>query len=119
MAKNKIGRPRKEIEKTEFEKLCALQCTHEEICGWFDITPKTLERWCRETYGKDMTFSKVFAEKRGLGKISLRRYQFELAKKNANMAIFLGKNYLGQRDTPEKDNAENGYIMDLIKQLQK
>lgn len=31
----------------------------------------------------------------------MRRYQFELAKKNANMAIWLGKQYLGQRDNPE------------------
>ncbi|HSE24819.1 MAG TPA: hypothetical protein VLB68_24370 [Pyrinomonadaceae bacterium] len=28
----------------------------------------------------------------------LRRAQFNLAKKNASMAIFLGKNYLGQSD---------------------
>lgn len=32
------------------------------------------------------------------GKTSLRRTQFALAKKNAAMAIFLGKNYLDQTD---------------------
>src|SRR5690606_4425054 len=32
------------------------------------------------------------------GKSSLRRTQFALAKKNAAMAIFLGKNYLDQTD---------------------
>lgn len=32
------------------------------------------------------------------GKTSLRRTQFALAKKNAGMAIFLGKNYLDQTD---------------------
>jgi hypothetical protein len=30
--------------------------------------------------------------------MSLRRYQFKLAQKSAAMAIFLGKNYLGQKD---------------------
>lgn len=40
----------------------------------------------------------TFAEKRKTGKISLRRMQWRLAEKNATMAIFLGKQYLGQRD---------------------
>ena len=30
--------------------------------------------------------------------MSLRRYQFQLAQKNTAMAIWLGKQYLGQRD---------------------
>ena len=99
-----MARPRKEINKTEFEKLCGLQCTHEEICGWFDITFKTLDSWCKREYGQG--FSNVFAEKRGIGKISLRRSQFRLAEKSAAMAIFLGKNYLGQRDVPMQDDPE-------------
>ena len=37
-------------------------------------------------------------------KIRLRQNQIELSKKNAAMAIFLGKNYLGQRDRFEFDN---------------
>ena len=31
----------------------------------------------------------------------LRRSQFKLAEKNAAMAIFLGKQYLGQKDIPD------------------
>ncbi len=91
------GRPRAEIDKTQFEKLCAIQCTKDEICSWFNITDKTLEKWCNETYNEH--FSEVFAKKRGLGKISLRRSQWHLAEKSAAMAIFLGKNYLGQSDS--------------------
>ena len=93
----RTGRPRKEIDQTQFEKLCGLQCTEEEILGWFDITDKTLCSWCKRTYGS--TFSDVYAKKRETGKISLRRAQFKLAEKSAAMAIFLGKNYLGQKDT--------------------
>ena len=48
-----------------------------------------------------MNFSEVFKEKRGLGKISLRRNQFRLAEKSATMAIWLGKQYLGQKDQVE------------------
>lgn len=91
-----MARPRKEIDQKQFENLCGLQCTLEEICGWFNVTDKTLDGWCKRTYGS--SFSDVFKEKRGAGKISLRRAQFRLAEKNAAMAIFLGKQYLGQKD---------------------
>ena len=97
MAK-KMGRPRKEINQVEFEKLCGLQCTLEEICGWFIITDKTLDSWCKRTYG--VGFSEIFKQKRGVGKISLRRMQWRLAETSATMAIFLGKQYLGQKNEP-------------------
>lgn len=95
-----MARPKKEIDQEQFEKLCGLQCTRDEICGWFDITDKTLTRWCEDTYGEG--FSAVYAKKREVGKISLRRAQFRLAEKSATMAIFLGKNYLGQKDSIEQ-----------------
>ena len=93
----RTGRPRKEIDQKQFENLCGLQCTLEEICGWFDVTDKTLDGWCKRTY--HASFSEVFKQKRGAGKISLRRSQWRLAEKNATMAIFLGKQFLGQRDS--------------------
>lgn len=91
-----MARPRKEIDQKQFENLCGLQCTLEEICGWFDVCSDTLETWCKRTYKR--SFSEVFTQKRGVGKISLRRSQWRLAEKSASMAIFLGKQYLGQRD---------------------
>ena len=94
--KNKGGRPAAKIKQKEFEKLCEIQCTSEEICGVLGVTPKTLYKWCKEKYGE--SFSTVFRQKREGGKASLRRMQWNLAERNANMAIFLGKNMLGQRD---------------------
>ena len=100
-----MARPKKEFDKNEFEKLCGLQCTKEEVCLWFDVTDKTLERWCKETYKAG--FSEVFAIKRGLGKISLRRYQWQVAEKgNVTMLIWLGKQYLGQKDIQDVDIRE-------------
>nr|DAG01339.1 MAG TPA: DNA-packaging protein small subunit [Myoviridae sp. ctk6V34] len=115
MEKNKGGRPLKQIPQDEFEKLCALQCTKEEICGFFNTTDKTLESWCKRTYKKG--FSEIFREKRGTGKISLRRMQFQLAKKSAAMAIFLGKNWLGQTDKGQgtEDTEDDGF-MDALKE---
>lgn len=92
-----MARPLKEINKDQFEKLCYIQCTESEICEFFDVTDKTLNAWCKRTYD-GQGFSEIYAKKRSIGKISLRRYQFQMAEKNAAMAMFLGKQYLGQRD---------------------
>lgn len=118
-----MGRPRKEIDQKQFENLCGLQCTLEEICGWFGVTDKTLDSWCKRTY--HASFSEVFKQKRGLGKISLRRSQWRLAEKSATMAIWLGKQYLGQRDQVDvnmpgnvaKDDALSASLRELAKEL--
>lgn len=94
-----MARPRKEIDKKNFESMCAYQCTQEEICAFLGVTDKTLSAWCKRTYG--MRFSEVFRQKREMGKMSLRRKQWKLADTSASMAIFLGKNYLGQTDQVE------------------
>ena len=90
------GRPKKEIDKKIFENLCGLQCTLEEIAGVFDCSADTIERWCKREYGE--TFADTYKKHSAKGKMSLRRTQFKLAEKSAAMAIFLGKNYLGQKD---------------------
>lgn len=116
--KGVMGRPRKEIDKDEFEKLLALHCTLSECCAFFDCDDKTLNKWCREQYGT--TYSEVFRIKSGLGKISLRRAQFRLAERNAAMAIFLGKNLLGQSDTPNTladDTIEDDSISKALREL--
>ena len=104
----KTGRPRKQIDKKQFEQLCKLQCTITEVCCFFDCDDKTLSKWCNETYG--MSFSEIFRIKRGAGQLSLRRYQFQLAEKNPTMAIWLGKQYLGQRDAVEVEHKNNEFL---------
>ena len=109
MADGKAGRPRKEIDKRDFEKLCMLQCTRAEICSWFNVSEPILIDWCKRTYdGKD--FLTVFNQKREGGKISLRRMQWQLAEKSPAMAIFLGKNLLGQTDKVEQTQNINGAV---------
>lgn len=110
-----MARPKKEIDQKQFENLCGLQCTLEEICGWFDVCSDTLETWCKRTYKK--SFSEVFAQKRGAGKISLRRSQWRLAEKNATMAIFLGKQFLGQRDNMDITVGDSGAL--ALEELEK
>lgn len=98
------GRPRTEIDQEQFEKLCGLQCSLNEIAGWFRCSDDTIENWCKREY--KMNFSDVYKKYATSGKISLRRYQFELAQKHPAMAIWLGKQYLGQKDAPESEDPE-------------
>lgn len=112
MSKNLGGRPPKKISQQQFEALCAIQCTIEEICAVLDVDDKTLTKWCKNTYKK--SFSEIFAIKRQNGKASLRRMQWKLAEKNPSMAIFLGKNILGQRDNIEVSNDAELSKLDLL-----
>lgn len=100
----KTGRPKKEIDKEQFEKLCVLLCTEAEIAGFFECSIDTINRFCKSEYGK--TFAETYKTFESYGKISLRRAQFRLAEKSPAMAIFLGKNYLGQRDVFGDENDE-------------
>lgn len=115
-----MARPRKNIDRKDFESLLAIQCTLEEVTAFFDhkldgCSADTIERWCKRTYKEN--FADIAAKKRNLGKISLRRAQFELAKKNGAVAIFLGKNYLGQSDRTiiEDEGAGYGKLEGLLK----
>lgn len=98
------GRPKKEIDKKIFENLCGLQCTLEEIAGVFDCSVDTIERWCKREYKE--TFAEVYKKHSAKGKTSLRRIQFKLAEKSAAMAIFLGRNYLGQKNNDIKTDEQ-------------
>lgn len=102
MARGQIKQKQDTINKDLFENLCKIQCTREEICGVLDISKDTLLRWCKATYGTD--FETIFEQKKMHGKMSLRRMQYKLAEKNPTMAIWLGKQYLGQKDTINNTN---------------
>lgn len=104
------------IDKKQFENLCGLQCTYNEVCDFFDVDDKTLNSWCKSTYGT--TFSEVFKVKRGKGQISLRRMQWKLAEKNASMAIFLGKQYLGQKDIIVNENKNLPKVEELLSKIE-
>lgn len=111
-AKNKI-------DKTTFEKLCGVWCTLDEIAGIFDVSEDTIESWCKDTY--KMTFSDIYKRKSSVGKVSLRRMQYDSAKKgNVTMQIWLGKQQLGQREQMEVTNEkEINKVSELLEKIEK
>ena len=113
-----MGRKKKIIDQDTFEKLCGIQCTEPEICAVLGVSDKPLDAWCLKTYGAH--FSEVFQQKRGVGKVSLRRKQWQLADKNPAMAIWLGKQYLDQREPGVKvdvttDNDQVQQFLDSLR----
>ena len=101
------GRPKFEIDFETVEKLASLMCTQEEIASFLGCDVRTLQR--------SYEFCRVYKKGQDGDKMSLRRKQFKIAEKNASMAIFLGKNYLGQKDYVEvADNQElNNQIQNI------
>lgn len=99
--KSTRGRPKAQINKDTFEELCNIQCTLEEIAGCFKVSVDTIERWCKREYGT--IFAEVYKMYSAGGKASLRRTQFKLAESSSSMAIWLGKQYLGQKDNAYED----------------
>ena len=100
-----MARPRIEIDREQFQKLCAIQCTLSEIASWFKCSEDTIERWCQREL--KMGFAEAFKTYSADGKISLRRTQFKMAEHNCSMAIWLGKQYLGQKEQQEISVAGN------------
>ena len=89
----KRGTPAK-IDLVELERLCAMQCTDEEISAWFNVTTRTIER-----KRKKKAFAEVMDRGKAKGRISVRRAQLKLLEAgNATMGVWLGKNILGQVD---------------------
>ena len=110
-----MARPRIEIDYNNFKKLCGLQCTLDEIASFFNCSRDTIERWCKREL--KMSFADAFKKHSSAGKISLRRWQFQMAEHNVSMAIFLGKNWLGQTDKVEQTITEVEDLTGLAEML--
>jgi hypothetical protein len=97
-SERKPGRPRADVDLEQLEKLCELQCTQEEIASFFGLSLSTIKRLAATPEG-----GAAIERGQALGRISLRRQQFKLLREGSNtMAIWLGKQYLGQRDKIEQ-----------------
>lgn len=93
---NPEGRPRQEINWNLFEECCHLLCTQDEITALMKISDDQLRRRVEEHYKED--YATVYKRFSAGGKKSLRRHQYALSETNATMAIWLGKQLLGQKD---------------------
>lgn len=94
----KPGRPPLIVENAETLKiirgLSSVQCTQFEAACVLHVSEATFEQFLRHhTKARE-----AWDNGRGEGKASLRRTQWKMAQKSAAMAIWLGKQLLGQKD---------------------
>lgn len=109
------GRPKAKIDYEIVEKLASMFCTDEEIASFLGVSSKTIQRRKQEDEEYCLAYKKGFDQ----GKISLRQSQYKSAVRNGNvtMQIWLGKQYLGQRDQVKLDEADMSKIDTLIESL--
>jgi hypothetical protein len=94
MSDKKTSRPAKykTIDRNLVYRLACIQCTDQEIAEVVGTTVDTLKR----------RFGTLLEKGRHEGRQSLRRSMYEKAiDGDTRLQIFLSKQYLGMRDTPE------------------
>jgi len=112
MSKMPVGRPSVKIDWKQIDRLCHIQCTGPEIAAILGLDRSTLEKRCKKD--KRVNLSAYIKEKSYGGRMSLRRWQFETAKKgNPALLIWLGKQYLDQKDKHEVESRETKVILQL------
>jgi hypothetical protein len=117
-AKNPVGRPpsivadQQTLDKIKI--LASAQHTQPEAAALLGISIRCFEEFLRA----NKNAREVWDEGRESGKASLRRMQFKNAQAgNVTMQIWLGKQYLGQKDKQEVENT--GAIPVLVYQADK
>ncbi len=125
VAKRPVGRPKIDIDLDELERLSALNCTMPELAAFFKVPLRTLE----DRFTNDADVRESIERGRQFGKLSIRRKQIQIMNdtNSVPMAIWLGKQLLGQRDRHDvitedrTDSALNDavtMIEDLLKERQ-
>ncbi len=102
-----MARPKIQIDYNLCENLAKIQCTQEEIAQMIGVSTRTLQR--------DDEFCRIYKKGMDQGKMSIRRQQFKSAENgNVTMQIWLGKQYLNQRDRNEITNKETVDKLDSL-----
>jgi len=98
----KRGRKKIPIDYEKAEKLATIMCTQSEIAAILNVSLPVLEH--------DPEFQRIHKKGMENGRSSLRRMQYKAANDgNATMMIWLGKQYLGQKDrTLEEHTGKDG-----------
>lgn len=87
-------RKRVKIKVSEIRRLSKLHVSEAEAAAYLGVTKKKFA----EILQRDKKARRAWEEGRELGKLGLRRKQLRLADRSTSMAIFLGKQWLGQSD---------------------
>ena len=105
--KRPMGRPRLTFDLRQVEELGKIQSTQPEVAAVLGCGLSTV----KDRLANDAAFSAAYKRGLEIGKSSLRRLQWKSALAGSVvMQIWLGKQYLDQRDqpVPEMDRSQTG-----------
>ena len=95
-----MARPQKKIDFQYLKTICQRPISSEDIAAIMKVSKDTLERAIKKEYGIGFA---AFKEENLAGlRLTILDQQIAIMKKgNASMAIWLGKQYCGQKDKTE------------------
>ena len=113
MAKKKgPGKPKANIDWKQVDQYLNAQCDGVEIAGLLGINPETLYNRCKTD--NKIGFSEYSAKKRYKGKGMIRVKQFDTMMKGCKtMLVWLGKQYLDQKEKTENSNTNKNTEMNV------
>jgi hypothetical protein len=98
--KNKMGRPKIEINQTVFDTVIQLPLTKADIAGCCAVSEDTIERYVKSRF--ETTFAVLHEQKKHTFRKNILGKQYEMAMKgDRTLLIWLGKQYLNQADKVE------------------
>lgn len=111
------GRPKTKYDLDQVELFGRFRATYKTMADWFGVCEKTIKR---EMTNVDGEFCPRY--KKGMAdlKLTLSEAQIEtaLVDKVPSMQIWLGKQYLGQRDKQEVDNNHKITTVNVVEKFE-
>jgi hypothetical protein len=113
----KIGRPLELVDDDKTINILAglarIQCTTKEAAAVLNVSEVTFFAFLKRSIKARETWD----HSKENGRASLRRNQFKMAENNPTMAIWLGKQYLEQKDKHEVAGDQNQpvrHVMEVV-----
>lgn len=105
-------RPSTDVEWKTVDEMLMAGCLGTEVAAYYGIHPDTFYKKVEQQKG--MGFTAYLQEKRSKGDALLRTKQYEKALKGDNtLLIWLGKNRLEQRESPQEHTVNEDVKKDL------
>lgn len=119
---NDIGRPPEEFDLEQVELFGRFKATYETMADWFDVSTRTIERLMSPSNPEMTDFCRHY--KKGNSDLKLRLSEAQIhnaiVEGNATLQVWLGKQYLNQKDKQEIESNVNANISntDELKEME-
>ncbi len=98
-----IGRPKEEFNLEQVELFGRFKATYDTMSDWFGVSTRTIERLMSPSNEEITDFCRAYKKGNSDLKLKLSEAQIHnaLVEGNATLQVWLGKQYLNQKDKQE------------------